>query len=159
MVNNNLIEQNNDHNNVKKSGKALGIISMIFGIISLIIPLGGCTCSCLGTFFATFVSFIVGYLSGIVPFVFVIISLIFAIAALILAIIGKKKSKKFGMKNTMATIGLITSIFGLVISVALLVYLIICTVLGIGYTGLIFIYSFLKTLGSYSGSAPDVYYY
>lgn len=142
----------------KNPGNVLGIVSLILGCLSLVFPLGCCMCSCISSLFSLMIP-VTGMFALIVQIVLVGLSLVFGVVGLILAIIGKKKSKAVGMKNTMATIGLITSIFGLVISVALLVYLIICTVLGIGYTGLIFIYSFLKTLGSYSGSAPDVYYY
>ena len=78
----------------KNPGKAMGIISMILGIVSL---LGGSVCSCL-----------LACLGGF-P------SLIGAVVGIILSIIGMKKSKAAGCKNTMAVVGLILNILTIVV--------------------------------------------
>ena len=87
-------------------GKTMGIISMILGIFSL---LSGTVCSCL-----------LACLGGI-P------AMITSIVGIVLAIIGMKKSKAAGCKNTMALVGLILSIVTIVI---ILVFILINAIIG-----------------------------
>lgn len=86
---------------VKDPGKVLGIVSLILGIVSIV---GNC-CTCIPV------------ISWIVAFALPI----FAIVGLILGIVGMKKSKKAGFKNTFAIIGLIISIVGIIIAIVSIV--------------------------------------
>ncbi|MBR6514086.1 MAG: zinc-ribbon domain-containing protein [Clostridia bacterium] len=85
----------------KDPGKALGIISLILGIVGVVAS--PCTCTCFG---------------GFLPFVA-------SIVGIILGVIGGKKSTAAGFSNKLAKIGMILSIVGVVLFVALLIVIII----------------------------------
>ena len=88
-------------------GKTLGIVALILGIVALLTSF---VCTGLCTFF---------------------IPLGCAIAGIIVAVIGMKKSKQAGFKNTLALIGMILSIAGLVIFP---ISIIIGSIIGIAIT-------------------------
>ena len=83
------MEQNN-----QVPGKGLAVAALVLGIVSValgwILPL---------------------------PIVGQIITLILGIVALVLAILAQKKSKEAGIKNGMATAGLVLSIIGIISSI------------------------------------------
>lgn len=115
----------------KNPGNVLGIVSLILGCLSLVFPLGCCMCSCISSLFSLMIP-VTGMFASIVQIVLVGLSLVFGVVGLILAIIGKKKSKAVGMKNTMATVGLITSIFGIAFAVIGIALIIIGFIAGLG---------------------------
>ena len=75
-------------------GKGMGVAALVLGIIGLVTGTV-CNCGCACTIFGVFIS-------G--P-----IAILLAIVGLILGIIGMKKSKTAGFKNTMALVGIILS--------------------------------------------------
>lgn len=109
--------------NVKKPGKALGVVSMIFSILSFLAALLGCGCTCCPySFFLVFAG------AGI--------ALILSMVGFILGVIAGKKSKAAERRNVFATIGTILSaiifVVVLVTSVTLLVLLILVFISGFG---------------------------
>lgn len=110
--------------------KALGIVSLILGALSLVSQF---CCSC--------IPMVGGCLSSLAP--------IFAIVGIVLACIQMSKAKKAGIKDVMAIIGLILSIVGLVASIIASIIL-ICTY------GLSF---FTGILGGMADSGYSDYYY
>lgn len=128
----------------KDPGKGFGIAAMIMGILSLVTT--GCCCMC------------VAYFSPL-------IGLPFAILGLIFGIVARKKSKSAGLKNPMATAGIITSVVCLVICVILGILFLLYMLFGIGVA----IFESAQTVpndmirpnygesygGSYSGSFDD----
>ena len=90
----------------KNPGKVLGILSLIFGIIAIVLgTICSCSCACLGS----------------------ILPAIFAIVGVILGIIGMSKSKAAGFSNPLALVGLILSGVAIVI---MLLFIIINGVIG-----------------------------
>lgn len=133
----------------KNPGNVLGIFSLILGCLSLVFPLGCCMCSCISYLFS------LGMFASIVQIVLLGLSLIFGIVGLILAIIGKKKSKAVEMKNTMATVGLITSIFGIAFAVIGIALIIIGFIVGLGFGIVLPVFS--STMSAIESTAG--YYY
>lgn len=109
--------------------KALGIVSLIFGALSLVSQL---CCACISG----------GCLSSLAP--------IFAIVGIILACIQMSKAKKAGTKDVMAIIGLILSIVGLIAYAIYLVFM-------IATYGLSFLTGILG--GIVDSGYSDYYYY
>ena len=88
-----------------KVNKTSGILSIIFGALGIALSVGGCCCFILGV-----------VLGSIVIIVLDIIALVLGITGIILAASGRKKAKAAGVKNGLATAGLIVSIVATVIS-------------------------------------------
>ena len=141
----------------KNPGNVLGIVSLILGCLSLVFPLGCCMCACFSTLFSTIIP-VTGMLASIIQIVLIGISLVLGIIGLILAIIGKKKSKAVNMKNTMATVGLITSIFGIAFAVVGIVLVIIGFIAGIGLGVLGIALAGFSSMMSAMESASGYYY-
>lgn len=85
-----------------KPSNTMAILSLVFGIISLLLP---CAC-CIGSITFTFVVAIVGVILGI--------------AAIVLCVMSKKVSR-----TGMATAGMVCGIIGIVLNLALVVFLFI----------------------------------
>ena len=110
--------------------KALGIVSLVLGALSLVSQF---CCSC--------IPMVGGCVSSLAP--------IFAIVGIILACIQMSKAKKAGTKDVMAIIGLILSIVGLI---AYAIYLVIM----IATYGLSFL---TGIIGGIADSGYNDYYY
>ena len=91
--------------NVPAPGKTQGIVALILGIISIV-------------------------LSCCIPY----ISAPLSIAGIVVGIIGLKKAKLVGEKNTLALIGTIISVVGLLIGIVLLAITIIALIGGMSST-------------------------
>ena len=107
----------------KNPGKVLGIVALILGILAILLSL---MCSCLGCFLGG--SLCVSLLNP---------SLLVGIGGLICGIIGSKKSKAAGFKNTLALVGTILSGaavgIGLISMILDFVMWLLSTVLNIGF--------------------------
>lgn len=106
----------------KDPGKGFGIAAMVLGIVGIVVTVVCCSFSYLG--------------------------LIFSIVSIILGIVAKKKSKSVGMKNTMATVGIILS----------------CIIIGINVLSLLivlgtYLFAFLVTFFTSNQSSPSYGYY
>ncbi len=84
-------------------GKTTGLLSMIFGIASIVL-----NCSCCLSFIP-----IIGNIISMLSF----LALPSSIAGLITGIIGNKKSNSVGISNGQAKAGIITSIIGIVLGI------------------------------------------
>lgn len=88
---------------IEDPGKKMGLVGMIMGIASLVLAMFSCCC-------CTYASVVI---------------LIAAIAGLVLSIIAMNKSKKVGLKNTQALVGLITSGVAILLSLVTLIYIVV----------------------------------
>lgn len=88
---------------IEDPGKKMGLVGMIMGIASLVLAMFSCCC-------CTYAS---------------VVLLIAAVAGLVLSIIAMNKSKKVGLKNTQALVGLITSGAAILLSLVTLIYIIV----------------------------------
>lgn len=93
-------------------GKKSGTVAMVLGIVAAVIAVMGCCCA--------YISFL---------------PLPIAIVGAIMSLVAMSKSKKAGFKNTNALVGLILSLVSLLLTLAMLIYIIIVIAL-YGFAGL-----------------------
>ncbi len=89
-------------------GKAFGIVALVCGIVGLVLTL----CPCFAMCFLNFLAF---------PL---------AIVGIIFGVLGKKKSAAVGLKNKLATVGLILSIVTIVVGVIAVIAIFAFGILG-----------------------------